>query len=102
MTVTVYHRSTAIDVRTGRPFRWQHNLEAVEATRYRDAVNAGKLDGATVKVVAWLEGEAEPAQPCTAYRDMRLCSGFLNQTGHLDPNAHLHTHARIMYRVCRW
>jgi len=59
--VTIFHRSTAIDVRTGLPFRWQHNLEAGEAAgRYRDDVNAGKFDGATVKVVAWLEGEREP------------------------------------------
>jgi hypothetical protein len=58
--VTVFHRSTAIDVRTGLPFRWQHNLQPDDAARYRDHVNAGKLDGATVKVVAWLEGETEP------------------------------------------
>ena len=58
--VTVFHRSTAIDERTGTPFRWQHSLEAVAAARHRDEVNAGKLDGHCVKVVAWLEGEEEP------------------------------------------
>jgi hypothetical protein len=65
MTRTVYHRSTAVDVRNGRAFRWQHHLDEARALVHRDEVNAGRLDGpgfdgGGVHVVAWLDGEDEP------------------------------------------
>ena len=60
MTRTVYHRSTAVDVRNGRAFRWQHHLDEARALVHRDEVNAGRLDGDSVHVVAWLDGEEEP------------------------------------------
>jgi hypothetical protein len=60
MIRTVYHRSSAIDVRNGRAFRWQHHLDEARALVHRDEVNAGRLDGDGVHVVAWLDGEEEP------------------------------------------
>jgi hypothetical protein len=58
---TVFHRSTAVDVRTGAFFRWRHTrVEEADARAYCAEVNAGKLNGLGSTVVAWLEGEPEP------------------------------------------
>jgi hypothetical protein len=62
MTYVVVHlRSSVVDERTGKVFRWSLRLEEGSAARWLELIHAGKVFQPSVgRVVAWLEGEAEP------------------------------------------